>query len=145
MSLSTGHVRCSFEQMLVGRMVSTAVTWKGDLSMSDDASKYDLGPMGMNFEDVDKGAMHPVVAAYDRDGDGKVDMIAYDLNGDGQADKIVIDEDGDGVANQVMLDRDFDGRMDFIGIDRDQDGDIDTASTDTDGDGFFETVMHSAE
>jgi hypothetical protein len=127
--------------------VETAVLQaRGSFGMSDDdLSKYDLGPMGMKVGDAEKDAIHPVVAAYDRDGDGKVDMIAYDRDGDGKVDKIVIDEDGDGVANQVMLDRDFDGEMDFVGIDKDQDGDIDSVKIDTDGDGFFETTRHSAE
>jgi hypothetical protein len=116
-----------------------------NVGMSDSAGKYDIGPMGMSAEDVAKEAIHPVVAAYDRDGDGKVDMIAYDVNGDGRVDKLVIDDDGDGVANQIVLDRDFDGQMDFVGVDKDQDGDIDNVKIDRDGDGFFETSFRSAE
>src|SRR6185437_15629308 len=102
------------------------------LAMTEGAGKYDIGPMGMNVEDAAKDGIHSVVAAYDRDGDGKVDMIEYDVNGDGRVDKVVIDEDGDGVANQIVLDRDFNGQMDFVGIDKD-------------GDGFFETSRRSVE
>jgi hypothetical protein len=62
--------------------------------MSEAPSPYDLGSM-----DTDEAAAAgvPIVAAQDRDGDGKVDFIAYDRDGDGVADKFVFDSDGDGV------------------------------------------------
>jgi hypothetical protein len=33
--------------------------------------------MGMSVEDGAKDATHPVIAAYERDGDGKVKMFSY--------------------------------------------------------------------
>jgi hypothetical protein len=62
--------------------------------MTDVPSEYDLGTMEPGEE-----PMHEVVAAYDRDGDGKIDLIAYDQDGDGKADKIIVDTDGDGTLD----------------------------------------------
>src|SRR6266511_738944 len=50
---------------------------EGGFGVSDGASTYDLGPMGMNVEDADKDAMHPVVAAYDPDGDGFFETVRH--------------------------------------------------------------------
>jgi hypothetical protein len=111
-------------------------------AMTESPNPYELGEMGMTPEDAPTTG---VVGAYDRDGDGRVDMIAYDTNGDGEADKIVLDTDGDGVADTLMLDRDKDGRVDFVGVDHNADGDLDVAATDTDRDGTLDTVRHSAE
>jgi hypothetical protein len=119
---------------------------EGTIDMTESASPYDMGPIGMSADaDVSEGAMHAVTGAYDLDGDGKIDMISYDRDGDGRTDKVVFDRDGDGVADHIGLDRDGDGELEFLGTDRGQDGDIDTVETDTDGDGHTDTVMHSAE
>ena len=111
-------------------------------AMTEVPNQYELGEMGMSPEEAPSEG---VVGAYDRDGDGRVDMIAYDQNGDGVADKIVLDSDGDGVADTLMLDRDRDGRIDFVGVDNNADGDLDVAATDTDRDGTLDTVRRSAE
>jgi hypothetical protein len=110
--------------------------------MTEVPNPYELGEMGMS---ADQAPTEGVVGAYDRDGDGRVDMIAYDTDGDGVADKVVLDTDGDGVADTLMLDRDKDGRVDFVGVDHNADGDLDVAATDTDRDGSLDTVRYSAE
>lgn len=125
-------------------MVDADATVSESEASMTDPNTYTFGEMGMSVDEAQSGQIHEVVGAYDRDGDGRVDMIAYDRDGDGVADKIVIDTDGDGVADSITLDRDFDGRVDFAGVDHDGDGYVDVAATDTDGDGTLDTVRGSA-
>ena len=71
--------------------------------MSDGIpDQYAMGEMGMNPQDaLYKDQIHDVVAAADRDGDQRIDVMAYDRDGDGVSDKFVLDTDGDGTMDTV--------------------------------------------
>jgi len=62
--------------------------------MTETPNPYTLGDMGMSPEDaLYKDQIHDVVAAADRDGDKRIDIMAYDRDGDGVSDKFTLDTD----------------------------------------------------
>jgi len=75
---------------------------------------------------------------YDRNGDGRVDLIIADRNGDGRADYWATDRNFDGRFNDYQYDRNFDGRIDQWEYDLDGDGISDKIYVDADGDGRAE-------
>ncbi len=64
----------------------------------------------------------------------------YDRNCDGRVDLIVADRNGDGVPDYWAIDRDYDGRFDAYYYDRNFDGKIDQWEYDTNGDGISDTI-----
>jgi len=54
------------------------------------------------------------VYAYDRDGDGQVDVVVADNDGDDNFDTMLMDNDGDGVMDEAAVDVDGDGTMDVV-------------------------------
>lgn len=63
---------------------------------------------------------------FDRDGDGKIDMVQYDFNHDGVVDAVGIDTTGDGIIDTIYYDFDHDGVADATAFDSTGDGSIDT-------------------
>jgi hypothetical protein len=82
----------------------------------------------------------PINAAgqYDRNADGRVDLIVADRNGDGRADYWATDRNFDGRFNDYQYDRNFDGRINQWEYDIDNDGISDKIYVDADLDGQAE-------
>ncbi len=72
---------------------------------------------------------------YDRNGDGRVDLIISDRNGDGSADYWATDRNFDGKFNDYQYDRNFDGRIDQWEYDLDGDSVSDKIYVDSNNDG----------
>lgn len=75
---------------------------------------------------------------YDRNGDGRVDLIVADRNGDGRADYWATDRNFDGRFNDYQYDRNFDGAIDQWEYDLDGDSVSDKIYVDADSDGKAE-------
>lgn len=72
---------------------------------------------------------------YDRNCDGRVDLIIADRNGDGIPDYWATDRNYDGKFDDYQYDRNFDGKIDQWEYDIDQDGISDKIYVDTKSDG----------
>jgi hypothetical protein len=75
---------------------------------------------------------------FDRNADGRVDLIVIDRNNDGSGDYWATDRNFDGVIDDYQYDRNFDSRMDQWEYDYDGDGIPDKIFVDADGDGKSE-------
>ncbi|MBU1105938.1 MAG: hypothetical protein KKB51_04645 [Candidatus Riflebacteria bacterium] len=75
---------------------------------------------------------------YDRNGDGRVDLIIADRNGDSRADYWATDRNFDAKFNDYQYDRNFDGRIDQWEYDLSGNGISDKIYVDADGDGSAE-------
>ncbi|NCB39598.1 MAG: hypothetical protein EOM80_12620 [Erysipelotrichia bacterium] len=75
---------------------------------------------------------------YDRNGDGRIDLIIADRNADSRADYWATDRNFDGRYNDYQYDRNFDGRIDQWEYDLDVDGISDKIYVDADSDGRAE-------
>jgi hypothetical protein len=82
----------------------------------------------------------PIIAAgqYDRNADGRVDLIVADRNGDGRGDYWATDRNFDARMDDYQYDRNFDGRIDQWEYDIDHDGISDKIYVDADRDGKAE-------
>ncbi len=76
-----------------------------------------------------------VPGRYDRNADGRVDLVIADRNGDGRGDYWATDRNFDGFFDDYQYDRNFDGRIDQWEYDLDYDGVSDKIYVDADGDG----------
>lgn len=76
-----------------------------------------------------------VPGRYDRNGDGRVDLIVADRNGDGFGDYWGTDRNFDGFVDDYQYDRNFDGRVDQWEFDTNLDGLPDRVMADLNGDG----------
>lgn len=72
---------------------------------------------------------------YDRNGDGRVDLIVADRNGDGVPDYWATDRNFNGKFDDYQYDRNFDGKIDQWEYDLDNDGIPDKIYVDTSADG----------
>lgn len=72
---------------------------------------------------------------YDRNNDGRIDLIVVDRNGDGRADYWATDRDFDGLIDDYQYDRNFDGKVDQWEYDLDHDGVSDKIYVDANNDG----------
>lgn len=72
---------------------------------------------------------------YDRNGDGRVDLIVADRNGDGRADYWATDRNHNGVIDDYQYDRNHDGRIDQWEYDTTGNGVPDRIYVDSNGDG----------
>ncbi|MBF0547121.1 MAG: hypothetical protein HQM08_21955 [Candidatus Riflebacteria bacterium] len=81
-----------------------------------------------------------VPGRYDRNNDGKVDLIVLDRNGDGKPDYWATDRDFDGYFDDYQYDRNFDGKIDQWEYDTNHDGIPEKIFIDVDGDGRAELV-----
>lgn len=75
---------------------------------------------------------------FDRNADGRVDLIVTDRNNDQRGDYWATDRNYDGVTDDYQYDRNFDGRIDQWEYDYDGDGIPDKIFVDADGDGKSE-------
>jgi len=75
---------------------------------------------------------------FDRNCDGRIDLIVADRNGDGVADYWATDRNYDGKFDDYQYDRNFDGKIDQWEYDLDLDGISDKIYVDSDGDGKAE-------
>ena len=80
-------------------------------------------------------AHNNVPGRYDRNGDGRVDLIIVDRNGDGVADYWATDRNFNGVFDDYQYDRNFNGKVDQWEYDLDGNGVSDLIYVDTTGDG----------
>ncbi len=82
----------------------------------------------------------PIVAAgqYDRNADGRVDLIVADRDGSGHGDYWATDRNFDSRFDDYQYDRNFDGRIDQWEYDIDHDGISDKIYVDSDRDGKAE-------
>lgn len=75
---------------------------------------------------------------YDRNSDGRVDLVIADRNGDGRPDYWATDRNFDGRVDDYQYDRNLDGRIDQWEYDVDHDGVSDKIYVDGNGDGKAE-------
>ncbi len=75
---------------------------------------------------------------FDRNADGRIDLIIADRNGDGKGDYWATDRNFDGRIDDYQYDRNLDGRIDQWEYDIDHDGVSDKIYVDADGDGKAE-------
>lgn len=72
---------------------------------------------------------------FDRNADGRVDLVIADRNNDGRGDYWATDRNFDGFFDDYQYDRNFDGRIDQWEYDQDYDGVSDKIYVDADGNG----------
>ena len=75
---------------------------------------------------------------FDRNADGRIDLIVVDRNGDGSGDYWATDRNFDGLTDDYQYDRNFDGRIDQWEYDNDHDGIPEKIFIDGDGNGKSE-------
>lgn len=80
-------------------------------------------------------AKHNIPGQYDRNGDGKVDLMVVDRNGDGIGDYWATDRSFNGAFDDYQYDRNFNGKIDQWEYDLNGNGVSDLIYVDTTGDG----------
>lgn len=78
---------------------------------------------------------HTQPGHYDRNADGRIDLIIADRNGDGKGDYWATDRNFDGKIDDYQYDKNFDGKIDQWEYDLDGDGKIDKIYADSNFDG----------
>jgi hypothetical protein len=109
-------------------------------NMTDDMKEWEsLSKASMN-PDMAYAHSGPILAAgnFDRNADGRVDLVVADRNGDGRGDYWATDRNFDGRTDDFQYDRNFDGRIDQWEYDIDHDGISDKIYVDADRDGKAE-------
>lgn len=101
-------------------------------------STPDIVSMNPNTSYAHKAFGNKSVGQFDRNGDGKIDLIVGDRNGDGIPDYWATDRNFDGRFNDYQYDRNFDGKIDQWEYDLDLDGVSDKIYVDADHDGKAE-------
>ncbi|MBI2499944.1 MAG: hypothetical protein HYW02_00390 [Deltaproteobacteria bacterium] len=76
-----------------------------------------------------------VPGRFDRNGDGRIDLIISDRNGDGWGDYWATDRDFDGFTDDYQYDRNFDGKIDQWEYDSNHDGQPEKILVDANSDG----------
>jgi hypothetical protein len=84
------------------------------------------------------GSYNATPGRFDRNADGRVDLIVTDRNNDGRGDYWATDRNFDGVTDDYQYDRNFDGRIDQWEYDYDGDGIPDKIFVDANRDGIAE-------
>lgn len=107
-------------------------------SLNEWESAPDVESMNPDMAYAHSGNYMQSAGQYDRNGDGRVDLIVADRNGDGRADYWATDRNFDGRFNDYQYDRNFDGRIDQWEYDLDIDGVSDKIYVDADNDGRAE-------
>ncbi len=98
----------------------------------------DMVSMNPNNSYSHTSSSHKNIGQFDRNGDGRIDLIITDRNGDGRPDYWATDRNFDGHFNDYQYDRNFDGKIDQWEYDLDLDGVSDKIYVDADGDGKAE-------
>lgn len=101
-------------------------------------NRTDFASMHPNQTNAYTATANRSIGQFDRNGDGKIDLIITDRNGDGVPDYWATDRNFDGHFNDYQYDRNFDGRIDQWEYDLDLDGVSDKIYVDADGDGKAE-------
>ena len=101
-------------------------------------SAPDIVSMNPNTSYAHIATANKTIGQFDRNGDGKIDLIITDRNGDGYPDYWATDRNFDGKFNDYQYDRNFDGKIDQWEYDLDLDGISDKIYVDADGDGKAE-------
>jgi len=79
-----------------------------------------------------------VPGRFDRNADGRIDLIIADRNSDGKGDYWATDRNFDGLIDDYQYDRNLDGKIDQWEYDLDLDGVSDKIYVDANGDGIPE-------
>ncbi len=122
--------------LILAIMAVVASQVKAGLNEWESAS--DTESMNPDMAYAFSGNFMQTAGQYDRNGDGRVDLIVADRNGDGRADYWATDRNFDGRYNDYQYDRNFDGRIDQWEYDLDVDGVSDKIYVDADSDGRAE-------
>ncbi len=122
--------------LIIAIMAVLASQVKASLNEWESAS--DVESMNPDMAYAHSGNFMQTAGQYDRNGDGRVDLIVADRNGDGRADYWATDRNFDGRYNDYQYDRNFDGRIDQWEYDLDIDGISDKIYVDADSDGRAE-------
>lgn len=122
--------------LLIAIMAVVASQVKAGLNEWESAP--DTVSMNPDMAYAHSGNYLQTAGQYDRNGDGRVDLIVADRSGDGQADYWATDRNFDGRYNDYQYDRNFDGRIDQWEYDLDLDGISDKIYVDADSDGKAE-------
>lgn len=93
---------------------------------------------GVSFDQSYGGGFAGAPGRYDRNADGRIDLIIIDRNGDGTGDYWATDRNFDGIIDDYQYDRNFDGKIDQWEYDYDGDGIADKIFVDADNDGRSE-------
>lgn len=101
-------------------------------------SAPDMVAMNPTTTNAHTARYEKTVGQFDRNADGKVDLIITDRNGDGRADYWATDRNFDGRFDDYQYDRNFNGSIDQWEYDLDGDGVSDKIYVDADGDGKAE-------
>jgi len=107
-------------------------------NLDECESSADVVSMNPDMAYAHSGTYLQTAGQYDRNGDGRVDLIIADRSGDGRADYWATDRNFDGRFNDYQYDRNFDGRIDQWEYDLDSDGISDKIYVDADSDGRAE-------
>jgi len=107
----------------------------GFLSPSSDENPLESGSIDC---DAGYGQFNEMPGRFDRNADGRIDLIVTDRNVDSKGDYWATDRNFDGITDDYQYDRNFDGRIDQWEYDYDGDGIPDKIFVDADGDGRSE-------
>lgn len=109
-------------------------------SLDSDMNEWESLSRGSMSPDMAYAHSGPIQAAgkFDRNADGRVDLVVADRNGDGRGDYWATDRNFDGRTDDFQYDRNFDGRIDQWEYDIDHDGISDKIYVDADRDGKAE-------
>lgn len=120
----------------VGALIASGDQLKAALENWE--SRADFASMHPNQASAYTATANKAFGQFDRNGDGRIDLIITDRNGDGKPDYWATDRNFDGRFNDYQYDRNFDGRIDQWEYDLDLDGISDKIYVDADGDGKAE-------
>jgi hypothetical protein len=123
-----------FSFMICSVAVLAAQSLDYDMKEWESLSKASMNP------DMAYAHSGPIQAAgqFDRNADGRVDLIVADRNADCRGDYWATDRNFDGRIDDFQYDRNFDGRIDQWEYDIDHDGISDKIYVDADRDGKAE-------
>lgn len=117
-------------------LASAAFAAQNARNVSDNAS-FEASPTESTSSDASFGfsQYNSNTGRYDRNADGRVDLIVADRNGDGRGDYWATDRNFDGMIDDYQYDRNFDSRIDQWEYDLNYDGVSDKIYVDADSDG----------
>ncbi|MFZ2955867.1 MAG: hypothetical protein WA705_03090 [Candidatus Ozemobacteraceae bacterium] len=135
--------------MRTQRIVLLALLFVGGLAViaaqgfsgsGSGAGGFDSSPSPAGGAGLDYGStqFNSLPGRYDRNADGRIDLIIVDRNGDGKGDYWATDRDFDGLTDDYQYDRNFDSKVDQWEYDGDHDGVPEKIYIDGDGNGKSE-------
>lgn len=124
-------------EITLSLILIAGIFWTLALGAQESPTPWETAPVQESNPSFDAGYGQFVSSAgkFDRNADGRMDLVVTDRNVDARADYWATDRNFDGIIDDYQYDRNFDGRVDQWEYDYDGDGMPDKIYVDASSDG----------